>query len=232
MDRIRYEALEANRRIGAEKLAALTWGNASAYDPVSRLMAIKPSGVPYQELVIDHIVVVHVDTLQKVAGELNPSSDLITHARLYQAWPDVRGIVHTHSPRATAWAQSVRDLPCLGTTHADHFAADVPCTRTLNEHEVSSDYTGYTAQVIIEAFASRGLNPLSVPAVLVAHHAPFTWGESASKAVDNAVALEACAGMLTDVLSIRGDLPEIPEFLLRFHFERKHGPNATYGQKA
>jgi L-ribulose-5-phosphate 4-epimerase len=227
---IQEEAWAANQRIGAEKLAALTWGNASAVERTSGVFAIKPSGVPYENLNVEDMVVCSIEDASVVFGNKKASSDAITHAALYRAFPELGGVVHTHSPKATAWAQTGLDLPCLGTTHADHFAGPVPCTRPLTEEEINSAYVLNTAVVIIETFSKRGLNPDAIPAVLVGQHGPFTWAHSAGGAVDNAIALEACAAMAFDMFNLTGNLVPIPDALLRYHYERKHGPKATYGQ--
>ncbi len=229
MDRLVEQVLEANLALPRHGLVLFTWGNASAVDRARGLVAIKPSGVEYDALTAETIVVVDLEG-RIVSGSKHPSSDTDTHLALYRAFPDIGGIVHTHSSRATAWAQSCTDLPAFGTTHADHFHGAVPCTRPMNRSEIEGAYEWNTGAVIVETFERRGIDPLSVPAVLVASHGPFTWGRDADEAVHNAVVLEACAGMALDSLRVRPDLPPMDRALLDRHFLRKHGKDAYYGQ--
>ena len=230
---LQLAAFEANMSIARHKLAVLTWGNASAHDKDTALVAIKPSGVAYDDLTPDKMVVLHRETGRIVAGTLRPSSDTPTHLALYRAWPALGGIVHTHSPKATAWAQAGMDLPCYGTTHADHFFGAVPCTLPMDESAIhgADGYEQNTGAVIVRTFQIRGLDPMDMPAVLVHAHAPFVWGNSAAHAVENAVALESVAGMALDTLMIRAESAEIGTPLLQKHFRRKHGIDAYYGQK-
>ena len=217
----------ANRDLVKTGLVTLTWGNTSGIDRQKGLVIIKPSGVPYEELEPDYMVVVDLEG-NVVEGKLKPSSDTPTHLVLYRAFEAIGGVAHTHSRHATMFAQARREIPCLGTTHADHFHGPVPVTRPLGEHEVEKDYEGHTGQVIVERFA--GLDPAAVPAVLVAGHAPFTWGASAEKALDNSVALEAVAEMVLGTWSIDRAAPELEPWVLEKHYQRKHGPAAYYGQ--
>ncbi|MDX2066484.1 MAG: L-ribulose-5-phosphate 4-epimerase AraD [Fimbriimonadaceae bacterium] len=217
-----------NREIGRTGLAPLTWGNASGLDRATGELFIKPSGVPYAELTPNDIVILDLETLHVIQGDKRPSSDLRTHAALYRAFPRAGGIVHTHSHHATAWAQLSRPLPCLGTTHADHFAGDVPCTRALTPAEIEWDYTAATGSVITECFGD--LDPADVPAAFVTQHGPFVWGPNPETALDNAVALEACCQMALLMMAAGAPLTPIDPALATFHFRRKHGPNATYGQ--
>jgi L-ribulose-5-phosphate 4-epimerase len=192
-------------------------------------VVIKPSGVPYEDMRPEHMVVVALETGRPIEGGLHPSSDTPTHVHLYRAFPGVGGIVHTHSLYATAWAQTGRDLPAFGTTHADYFHGPVPCTRPMTEQEIARDYEANTGAVIEERFA--GTDPLAMPAVLVAHHAPFTWGATLAKAVENAVVLEYSARLASETLRARPGASEMPRPLLDKHFLRKHGPEAYYGQR-
>jgi len=193
------------------------------------LMAIKPSGVDYDEMVPEQMVVVSVATGDVVEGVLKPSSDTATHRVLYQHFSAIGGITHTHSPKATAFAQAGREIPCFGTTHADHFYGAVPVTRLLTQQEIDEDYEQHTGRVIVERFAE--LDPVAMPAVLVASHAPFAWGNDAAESVRNAVALEAVAGMALDALAINPKLQAVEQCLLEKHFFRKHGRDAYYGQR-
>ncbi len=238
INKIQIEAFEANLEIAREKLALLTWGNASAYDAASGLMAIKPSGVAYADLTPEKMVVMHVASGEILpVSELKPSSDTATHRALYRAFPGIGGIVHTHSHRATAWAQAGVDLPCLGTTHADYFYGSVPCTPPMTEEEIhgsTSNTDGYehnTGEVIIRTFRERNIDPLQIPAVLVHGHAPFVWGIDAAGAVHNAIVLEEIAGMALATLTIHAQTTAISQHLLDRHFLRKHGSGAYYGQK-
>jgi len=226
-DDLKKQVLEANLALVGNGLVTLTWGNASAIDRSRGVVAIKPSGVPYTGMTANDIVVVDLDG-RTVEGSHRPSSDLPTHLTLYLAWPDIGGVVHTHSLHATMFAQACRPIPCLGTTHADHFHGAVPVTRVLTECEVADDYETNTGAVIIERFAE--LDPLHVPAALVATHGPFAWGLDALDAVHNAVALEHVAHMALGTLQIQPNAASLPTHILEKHFSRKHGPNAYYGQ--
>ena len=227
---LRERALEANRAIVRAGLVVLTFGNASAADRDAGVMAIKPSGVGYDELSAESMVVVDLETGAVVDGGHRPSSDTPTHLVLYRAFEAVGGIVHTHSTFATAWAQAARELPCFGTTHADHFRGAVPVTRPLASDEIIGDYEERTGDVIVETFDRRGLDPLETPAVLVASHAPFAWGGDVEHAVENAIALEAVAELALHTETLRADTAALGDELLERHFLRKHGPAAYYGQ--
>ena len=207
----------------------LTWGNVSGIDRTEGVIAIKPSGVDYATLRPEDVVLIGLDA-EPVEDHLRPSSDAKTHAALYRAFPRCGGVTHTHSPRATAFAQARRELPALGTTHADHFFGPVPVARALTPEEVEEAYEANTGKVIVEAFADR--DPVATPGVLLPGHAPFTWGATPAASVDNAIALEAIAGMALDTLALAGFADAALEpHVLRYHHSRKHGPDATYGQK-
>jgi L-ribulose-5-phosphate 4-epimerase len=229
-DQIRAESADLNRRIDRAGLVVLSFGNVSVADRAAGVFAIKPSGVSYADLTDDDIVVISIQDGTTVWGSRRPSSDTATHLLLYQRYPDLRGIVHTHSPAAVAWAQAHRPIPCLGTTHADHFHGPVPVTRTLTAAEIETEYEANTGRVIVEHFETEGLHPLDAPGVLVASHGPFTWGASGLEAVTNAIALEAIAGMAISTLALAPDRPPVDDALLDKHFKRKHGPAAYYGQ--
>jgi L-ribulose-5-phosphate 4-epimerase len=227
---LRQRVLEANLALGRAGLVVLTFGNASGVDRGAGVVAIKPSGVSYDGLGAADIAVVDLETGVVVDGETRPSSDTPTHLALYRAWPDVGGVVHTHSSFATAWAQARREIPCYGTTHADHFDGAVPVTRELTADEVEGEYECATGEVILETFARLELDPLDRPAVLVASHGPFAWGASVEAAVENAIALEEVAASALRTIRLREDVQPIDDALRRRHFRRKHGPAAYYGQ--
>jgi L-ribulose-5-phosphate 4-epimerase len=231
-EELRERVVTANRALVEAALVVLTFGNASAADRAAGVMAIKPSGVSYEQLRPEEVPVLDLESGEVVAGTLRPSSDAPTHLVLYRAFAGVGGVVHTHSAFATAWAQARRPLPCLGTTHADHFHGPVPVTRHLTRAEIETGYEEQTGAVIIEAFAERGLDPLEVPAALVASHGPFSWGAAVEEAVENAVALEAVAASAYRSLELVDALEGIPDELLEKHFARKHGAAAYYGQPA
>jgi L-ribulose-5-phosphate 4-epimerase len=229
---LRERVLEANQEIVRAGLVVLTFGNASGVDRSRGVMAIKPSGVDYNDLRPESMVVVDLESGEVVDGEARPSSDTPTHLVLYRRFESVAGIVHTHSPSATVWAQAGRPLPCFGTTHADHFNGAVPVTRDLTGNEVHGEYEARTGDVIVETFEELGLDPLEMPAVLVRSHGPFTWGADEVRAAENAVALEAAAAMAIDALALNPDMSPISTDLLEKHFRRKHGPAAYYGQRS
>ncbi len=228
--RLREEVCAANRALAEANLAPLTWGNVSAIGPGRDVIAIKPSGVAYASLTPDDIPLVGLDG-RRIAGTLRPSTDTLTHCALYRAWPHVGGITHTHSAHATMFAQARRAIPCLGTTHADHFAGEIPVTRQLSPEEVAAGYEAATGAVIIERFAGR--DPRAVPGVLVAGHAPFTWGATARASLENAIALEAIAHIAHGTIALNeplGTAQPLEAHILAKHRERKHGAGAYYGQ--
>ena len=229
LDELKKQVCDANLELVAEGLVIQTWGNASGIDREHDLVVIKPSGVPYADMRPEHMVVVSLETGNVVDGSLNPSSDTPTHLVLYRAFKDIGGVVHTHSLFATAWAQAGRGIPSYGTTQADYWHGDVPCTRLLTPKEIKDDYEANTGQVIVETF--QKLDPMQHPAVLVASHGPFTWGRSLADAVHNASVLEFVARLASETLRINPKTKPMPSALLDKHFLRKHGPEAYYGQK-
>lgn len=230
-DELRQRVLRANVALVEAGLVTLTWGNASAADRDAGVVAIKPSGIPYDQLGVENIVVLSLPSGRAIDGGAKPSSDTPTHLHLYNAFPGIGGIVHTHSLHATAFAQAGRELPCLGTTHADHFHGAVPVTRPLTEAEVAKDYERNTGRVIQGCFESLRLDPMDVPAVLAHGHGPFAWGKTIEDAVENAIALEFCAQAASLTWQLDPPACTIPQFLLDKHFLRKHGPSAYYGQR-
>jgi len=224
---LRTEVFEANLEIVRRGLVLYTFGNASGIARDQGLIVIKPSGVPYEKMSPSDLVIADLDG-RVVEGSLRPSSDLATHAALYRAFPSIGGVVHTHSRHATAWAQACREIPCLGTTHADYFRGCVPVTAHLTAAEIDSDYELNTGAAIIRAMEGR--DPLGCPAALVAGHAPFCWGLTVSEAAHAAVVLEELAAMAWQTLTINPSIDQIPDALRDKHHSRKHGPNATYGQ--
>lgn len=227
LEELKQKVCEANRTLQEAGLITLTWGNVSGIDRSAGLVAIKPSGVPYNQLRPEHMVIVDLRG-RIVEGALNPSSDTPTHLLLYRSFEAIGGVTHTHSPHATLFAQACREIPCLGTTHADHFHGSVPVTRGLTREEVSADYEENTGRAIVERF--RSLDPVASPAVLVAHHGPFTWGATAGDSVRNSIALEAVAEMALGTLLLNPAIGAIPSYVMDKHYTRKHGPGATYGQ--
>lgn len=228
---LKREAYEANVALPRQGLINLTFGNASAVDRRRGIFAIKPSGIDYSVLRPADMVLVDFDG-RKVEGKLNPSSDTPTHRRLFLAFPDIGGVVHTHSSRATAFAQAGRPIPIFGTTHADYFNGDIPVTRKLTAAEITRAYEWETGNVIVERFTAGKLDPADFPAVLVNRHAPFTWGPSVAKAVEVAVAVECIAHVALMSLQLAPRLKRIEPALLAKHFQRKHGPGSYYGQPA
>lgn len=227
LEQLKEQVCQANLDLVKYGLVTLTWGNVSGISEDRRHVVIKASGVAYDEMQPEHMVVVDIDG-NVVEGQLRPSSDTPTHVLLYQNFKTIGGISHTHSPYATIFAQARLAIPCLGTTHADHFYGSVPVTRPLTEEEVAEAYEVYTGQVIVERFAE--LDAVATPAVLVAGHAPFVWGPSAARSVENAVALEAVAEMALGVRQLVADPLPLESYVLDKHFMRKHGPDAYYGQ--
>lgn len=229
--KLRREVLDANLALARSGLVAGTFGNVSGIDRAADVVAIKPSGVPYDQLTAAKIVLVSLKTGNPLAGSLRPSSDLPTHLELYRAFKSIGGVSHTHSIYASAWAQAGRAIPPMGTTHADHFAGPVPCTRPMRPAEVRGEYERNTGLVIVERFTRARLDPADYPAVLVASHGPFTWGASAGESVANAIMLEYCAQLATLTLRVNPSARPMPAALLAKHFSRKHGPRAYYGQR-
>ena len=226
LDELKQQVYEANMELPAKGLVTYTWGNVSGIDRERGLFVIKPSGVDYEKLTPDMLVVVDLNG-EKVEGALNPSSDTPTHVELYKAFPEVGGIVHTHSPWATSWAQAGRSIPCYGTTHADYFFGDIPCARALTADEINGEYEKNTGIVIAETFKDK--NPVYVPGVLCTNHGPFAWGKDAAEAVHNAVVMEEVAKMAYRCEHLKKDIEEAPQVLQDKHFFRKHGENAYYG---
>ena len=224
---LRKAVCQANRRLGASGLVTLTWGNASAIDDNRELIAIKPSGVAYAELTPESIVVVDLEGTVR-HGTARPSSDTATHVYLYRHFDRIGGVIHTHSRYATMFAQARHELPCLGTTHADHFHGAIPVTRVLTPAEVAEGYEVNTGRVIVERFGA--VDPVAMPAVLVAGHAPFTWGATVDQALDNAIALEAVAEMAIGTWRLTPTISLLEAHIQNVHYERKHGPSAYYGQ--
>lgn len=228
LESLKRQVLEANLALPRHKMVTFTWGNVSGIDRESGLVVIKPSGVPYETMTEDDLVVVDLDGNIR-EGKLRPSSDTPTHLVLYKAFPAIGGIVHTHSPWATSWAQAGRGIPALGTTHADYFYGEIPCTRPMTREEIEGRYELETGNVIAETF--RDKDPLAVPGVLVHGHAPFAWGKDAHDAVHNAVVLEEVAKIGLNTLLLNPETSPISQALLDKHYLRKHGKNAYYGQK-
>jgi L-ribulose-5-phosphate 4-epimerase len=225
---LREAVCEANLELNRRGVVLYTWGNVSGLDRERGLMVIKPSGVSYEEMRPEHMVVVDLDNAV-VEGDLRPSSDTKTHTVLYKAFPHIGGVAHTHSRHAVAWAQARREIPCLGTTHADYCSGPVPCTAPLSQEEVETGYEANTGHCIVRRFEK--LDPISMPMVLVAGHGPFAWGRSPDEAVSNAVILEEVAHMASLTSGISANPPPLEDYVLDYHYQRKHGKNAWYGQK-
>jgi L-ribulose-5-phosphate 4-epimerase len=228
---LQEEVWQANMGLVEAGLVVLTWGNASAADRRAGVMAIKPSGVAYDRLRPQDMVVLSLETGQVVQGDMRPSSDTPVHMLLYRGFGSIGGVVHTHSAYATAWAQARREIPCLGTTHADQFHGPVPLTRQLTEDEVAEGYERNVGRVIVSHFADAGLDPARMPAVLLPGHGPFVWGPDVRAALENAIVLEETARMAFRTVLLNPDAEELPQCLLDRHFFRKHGPGAYYGQQ-
>ncbi|MEE6185908.1 L-ribulose-5-phosphate 4-epimerase [Niabella digestorum] len=226
---IREAAYEANMQLPKLGLVLFTFGNVSEADRDKGVFAIKPSGVPYEQLSPEKMVIVDFDG-NKVEGSLNPSSDTLTHAVLYKHWEEIGGIVHTHSTYATAWAQSQRDIPIFGTTHADYNTVDIPCAPPMSDEMIQGNYEYETGFQIINCFKERGLDYKEVEMILVGNHAPFTWGKNATKAVHNSAVLEQIAKMAFLTEQINPNAPRLKDALIKKHYERKHGPDSYYGQ--
>ena len=230
LEELKQQVCDANRQLVAAGLVIQTWGNVSGVDRASGNVVIKPSGMPYNGMRPEHMAVVSLATGKVIEGDFKPSSDTPTHLVLYRAFREIGGIAHTHSLYATAWAQAKREIPALGTTHADYFHGPVPVTRSLTVKEIKSDYEVNTGHVIVERF--KKLKPLHFPGVLLASHAPFAWGATVEKATENAIVLEHLARLASETLRVKSSIQPIPDGLLDKHFLRKHGPGAYYGQKA
>lgn len=228
MQQLKQQVFEANMDLPRYGLVTFTWGNVSAIDRQRGLVVIKPSGIAYESMTVDDMSVVDLQG-HVVEGRWRPSSDTATHLALYRRYPDLGGVVHTHSTHATAWAQAGLAIPALGTTHADYFFGDIPCTRALSAQEVDEAYELNTGQVIIETLGEA--NPLYTPGIVVYQHGPFAWGKDAHEAVHNAVVMEEVARMAWIARGINPQLQPIDSWLMNKHFQRKHGPNAYYGQK-
>ena len=246
LEELKKQVYEANMELPKRGLITYTWGNVSGIDKETGYFVIKPSGVDYDSLTPDDMVVMDLDG-NKIEGRYKPSSDTATHIELYKKYPEIGGVVHTHSPEATSWAQAGRDIPLYGTTHADYFFGSIPCARSLTPEEIEGEYEKNTGLVIIETFEERGMNPMytpgiliadyfknkdynAVPAVLCKNHGPFTWGKDAAEAVHNAVVLEEVAKMATKTELINPQVKPAPNSIRDKHFFRKHGENAYYGQ--
>lgn len=230
LKQLKKTVLRANLALPKYQLVTFTWGNVSAVDRERGVIVIKPSGVEYDVMSVDDMVVVDLISGEVVEGNKKPSSDTPTHLELYRQFPDIGGIVHTHSRHATIWAQAARDLPAFGTTHADYFYGTIPCTRLMTDAEIQGEYELETGKVIVETFRERGIDPNQVPAALVASHGPFAWGKDAETAVHNAVVLEEVAYMNLFSLQLTPKLPSMQQTLLDKHYLRKHGKDAYYGQ--
>lgn len=229
LEALKKQVFEANIELPRLGLVDFTWGNVSGKDPETGAIVIKPSGVPYETMKAADMVVVDKDG-RILEGSLRPSSDLPTHVELYRHFPLIGGIVHTHSTWATVWAQACRGIPALGTTHADYFFGEIPCTRQLTPQQTAGDYEAETGLAIVERFREDNIDPRQMPVVLVANHGPFAWGSDANDAVHNAAVLELTARMAHLSLQLEKSLPPMPQHLLEKHFFRKHGPGAYYGQ--
>lgn len=230
LENLKKEVYEANLLLPQYQLITFTWGNVSGIDREKGIIAIKPSGIEYDKMKIEDIVLCDLDG-NVVEGHYKPSSDLMTHLELYKNFKSIRGIVHTHSQNATSWSQAGRDIPAFGTTHGDYFYGDVPCTRYMKEMEIQNDYELNTGKVIVETFISRGIDANQMPGVLVQSHGPFTWGDSPKDAVHNAVVLEELAAMALKTQIINKQAKPMQQQLLDKHYLRKHGVGAYYGQK-
>ena len=231
LEQLKQTVFEANLMLPKYHMVTFTWGNVSGIDREKGLMVIKPSGVEYDTMKAEDMVVVDINTGKVVEGDYNPSSDTDTHIKIYQACPQIGGVVHTHSRYATSWAQARLDIPALGTTHADDFYGAIPCTRAMTKEEIEGSYEAETGNVIIETFKERGINMMDVPGVIVYSHGPFTWEKDPISAVKKAVVLEEVAFMAYHAVTINQGLTPMQQELLDKHYLRKHGANAYYGQK-
>ena len=230
LEELKEKVFQANLDLVKQGLVIFTWGNVSGIDREKGLVVIKPSGVDYDSMKASDMVVVSLETGEVVEGDLNPSSDTPTHLVLYRAFPNIQGVVHTHSTYATAWSQAGKDIPNIGTTHADYFHDAIPCTDAMTEAEVKGDYELETGNVIVKRIKDGGINPVHTPGVLVKNHGPFSWGTSPDNAVYNAKVMEQCAKMAFISFSVNPQTT-MNHLLIEKHYMRKHGPNAYYGQK-
>ena len=230
LEELKEKVLVANLELDKRKLVTYTWGNVSGIDRENGLIVIKPSGVSYDNMKASDMVVVNLDG-KVVEGDYRPSSDTATHIELYKKYEKIGGVVHTHSTFATSWAQACLDIPALGTTHADYFYGDIPCSRKLTKEEIDSNYETETGKLIIETIENRGIKALEVPGIIIASHGPFTWGKTPDEAVHNAVVLEEVAKMAYYTTEINSKVKQADKFLQDKHYLRKHGENAYYGQK-
>ena len=230
LEQLKETVLKANLLLPKHGLVTFTWGNVSGVDREAGLMVIKPSGVEYDEMCADDMVVVSLETGERVEGRYKPSSDTPTHIALYKAFPNIGGVVHTHSRWATSFAQAGKGIPAFGTTQGDYFYGEIPCTRLMTAEEIHGEYELETGNVIIETYKERGINPDYVPACLVHSHGPFAWGTDPMNAVHNSVVLEEVAFMAFHAMALTPGLPPMQQELLDKHYMRKHGPNAYYGQ--
>ena len=231
LEALRKAVYEANMELPKRGLVTYTWGNVSGVDRESGLMVIKPSGVEYKDLSPENMVVISLADGSRVEGDYNPSSDTKTHLELYRAFPQIGGVVHTHSPYAVGWAQAGEEIPCFGTTQADYFYGAVPCVRHLTKEEIDEGYEMNTGKVIVETFKERNLDPKVIPGALCFSHGPFVWGKDPAQAVYHAVVVEEVAKMATFTRIVKPDAAPAPQHYLDKHYLRKHGPNAYYGQK-
>lgn len=229
LEDLKQKVLEANLLLPKYGLVVFTWGNVSGIDREKGLVVIKPSGVDYDIMKADDMVVTDLDG-NVVEGKLKPSSDLATHLEFYKHFKDIGGVVHTHSVNAVAWAQAGKDIPALGTTHGDYFYGQIPCTRLMTDDEIKNNYELNTGKVVVEEFEKRHIDPNQMPGVLVHSHGPFTWGKDPFDAVHNSVVLDTLAKMALKTITINGDVDSMQRELLNKHFLRKHGPGAYYGQ--
>ncbi len=229
LEQLKKEVFEANLLLPYYQLITFTWGNVSAIDREKGWVVIKPSGLKYTEMTVDDMVVVNLEG-EIVQGKWKPSSDLMTHLEFYKKFPTIQAVVHTHSQNATAWAQAQQPIPVLGTTHADYFYGNIPCTRVMSDEEIGDAYEVNTGKVVVDYFEKNNLNPMQMPAILVANHGPFTWGLSAKQAVENAVVLEEVATMALKSKVLNPVIGEMKQTLVDKHYLRKHGEKAYYGQ--
>ena len=229
LEELKRIVFEENIELVKKNLVIYTWGNVSGLDRQSKTFAIKPSGVDYNIMKAEDMTVLDLEG-KKLEGKYNPSSDTTTHIELYKAFPEIGGIVHTHSSYAVSWAQAVKDIPAFGTTHADYFYGDIPCTRPLTKEEIEKEYEKNTGFVIIETLKKRNINPMDIPGIIIASHGPFAWGRDAKEAVHNAVVMEEIAKMAYRTIQINQEAKSVQQYLLDKHYFRKHGSNAYYGQ--